>query len=280
MKKLTSIITAVIFTLVYSSCEKETMDFEGEDAIYFAVQWGPDHGDSTVWAFQHFSPIEFMEIDRDMHEVKLRVSLLGRKKDYDRPFEFQIVPDSTTAIQGLEYKINSFQGVIKADEVYTDLIIPVFRTKDIKEVEKTIGIELLSNDYFDLSIEKWEPLHPYWSSEKHQEFNPAFHMITLSDFLSKPNIWIGMANNGVEAGIWGEFTEKKFNLICELANVTYADFENSTTMPMARAQVIREVVANHLQTLYDQGKPILEDDGRLMWVMGVSWTTTIGVPWK
>lgn len=256
------------------------MDYEGDDAIYFSVQWGPEHGDSTVWAFQHYTPIEFIDLPDDEYEVRLRVSVLGRKKDYDRPFAFKIVADSTTAIQGTEYKIDNYTGVIKAGEVYTDLSIPVYRTEDLQESEKTIGIQLLSNEYFDLSISKWEPLFPYWSTDKHQVFDPTFHMITLSDLLTKPNIWIGMSNNGLEAGIWGEFSEKKFRLICELADVSYSDFDNSTIMPTARAQVIREVVANHLQNLYDQGTPVLEDDGRLMWVMGVTWTSIVGVPWK
>lgn len=50
-------------------------------------------------------------------------------------------------------------------------------------------------------------------------------------------------------------------------------------MPGAKQTVIQEHMANYLQELYDKGTPVLEDDGRLMWFMGVSWTSVVGVPW-
>ena len=40
-------------------------------------------------------------------------------------------------------------------------------------------------------------------------------------------------------------------------------------MPSAKQQVIKEGMAIYLQDLYDKGTPILEEDGRLMWFMGV-----------
>jgi hypothetical protein len=43
--------------------------------------------------------------------------------------------------------------------------------------------------------------------------------------------------------------------------------------------MIRDIVGRHLQALYDARTPILEDDGRLMWVNAVSWTSIVGEPW-
>ena len=34
-----------------------------------------------------------------------------------------------------------------------------------------------------------------------------------------------------------------------------------------------------LQELYDKGTPVLEEDGRAMWFMGVSWKSIVGQPW-
>ena len=50
-------------------------------------------------------------------------------------------------------------------------------------------------------------------------------------------------------------------------------------MPGAKRTVIQEYMVKYLQDLYDKGTPVLEDDGRLMYFMGVSWTTIVGVPW-
>ncbi|MFR4037690.1 MAG: hypothetical protein ACLTZT_07770 [Butyricimonas faecalis] len=51
-------------------------------------------------------------------------------------------------------------------------------------------------------------------------------------------------------------------------------------MPSAKRSVIKEYMVNYLQDLYDNGTPVLEEDGRLMWFMGVSWYSYVGVAWE
>ena len=50
-------------------------------------------------------------------------------------------------------------------------------------------------------------------------------------------------------------------------------------MPNAKRTMIKDYFVNYLQDLYDKGTPVLEDDGRAMWFMGVSWKTVVGQPW-
>ena len=34
------------------SCEKEVKDYDGEEGVYFYVQWGAEWGDTTKWGNQ------------------------------------------------------------------------------------------------------------------------------------------------------------------------------------------------------------------------------------
>ena len=82
-----------------------------------------------------------------------------------------------------------------------------------------------------------------------------------------------------EGGLWGAFTRKKYDLICEKFNLTYDDFTSEVTMPNAKRTMIANYFVDYLQELYDKGTPVLEEDGRAMWFMGVSWTSIVGQPW-
>jgi hypothetical protein len=50
-------------------------------------------------------------------------------------------------------------------------------------------------------------------------------------------------------------------------------------MPNAKRTMIKNYFVNYLQELYDKGTPVLEEDGRAMWFMGVSWKSIVGQPW-
>ena len=120
-----------------------------------------------------------------------------------------------------------------------------------------------------------------------EQFDGAYHTIRLNDFITRPNGWVGLPMPDVaqvgdqEAGLLGIFTREKFNYILEVVpGLTYEDFESSTTMPTARARAIGDLVAISLQEAFDSGNPVLEADGRLMWVTGVSWKSYWGVPYE
>lgn len=47
-------------------------------------------------------------------------------------------------------------------------------------------------------------------------------------------------------------------------------------MPNAKRTMIANYFVDYLQELYDKGTPVLEEDGRAMWFMGVSWEINRG----
>jgi hypothetical protein len=67
--------------------------------------------------------------------------------------------------------------------------------------------------------------------------------------------------------------------MCELMDLTYTDFASSETMPGILTGLIANTCARYLIEQFDAGKPVLEDDGRLMFIGNVPWTSYLGVPY-
>lgn len=266
--------------LTLSSCEKETMKYEGSEGIYFAVQWGPTFSDSTEWGFQNYTPVEFIKVGGTDYTVKLRVRVTGNVKSYDRSFGIKVNKDSTSAVEGEDFEAFLPEYQIKAGQLFTDIPIKMLRSEALLTEKRILGIDLVPSSDLSIGIPTWYPLDPYFASDREQTFNATFHQIESSDFITKPTVWYGANINGVEAGLFWEFSVKKFLLICELLDLEYEDFQSTATMHSIRRQIVNQTLKAYLQDMFDKKTPILEDDGRLMWAMGVSWSSTIGVPYK
>lgn len=282
MKKIMYIIACLCMITGMTSCEKDLKDYDGLEGVYFYVQWGAEWGDTTKWANQSFTPVEFVNIVGNEYEVKLRIMTTGPVKEYDRKFRLVIDQDSTTAMEGDEYLPVDENQVVRAGTFYTDVYVPVRRTGELAQVEKQIRLRLEPTADFVIGIPVWRKISTMWPGEGPAEFDASLHTIRMNDFIVKPPQWIGGINSkpgDTEAGLWGVFTQKKYRLICDLFGLSYEDFKTADKMPNAKQRVIQEFMAKYLQGLYDQKTPVLEDDGRLMWFLGVSWTSVVGVPW-
>ncbi|MCA5006236.1 DUF4843 domain-containing protein [Sphingobacterium bovistauri] len=283
MKSLLQLTSCLVILMFFTRCKHEPMLYEGEEGLYFAVQFGPEWGDEKVWANQPVSPVEFINIAGNVDTIKLKVMITGALKDYDRPFVVNVVSDSTSAIQDENYNILSDELVIKANQNHGFVPIILYRTENIQKEKKELMLQIIPNDHFTIGLPIWKRLSGQWESTVAKgDFKADFHKVQISDFVSKPLRWIGQApaTTGIEGGWWGEFSEKKYRLICEHFDLVYEDFTTDARMPNAKRDVIREYMVRFLQSLYNQGTPILEEDGRLMWFSGVSWSSKIGVPYR
>lgn len=282
MKRMIYILVCLSLIAGMSGCEKDLQDYDGTEGVYFYVQWGSPWGDTTKWANQSYSPVEFVNLVGDTSRVKIRVMTTGRIKDYDRSFRLAVDKDSTTAVVGEEYGAFDENQVVKAGTFYTDIYIPVYRSDILSKEQRELRLKLEATPDFAIGIPVWRQISGMWTSEGAKEFHAFSHTIRMNDFIVKPPRWIGGVKDkpgDTESGLWGVFSEKKYRLICDKFGLVYEDFTTDDKMPSAKQYVIQEFMANYLQELYDKKTPVLEDDGRLMWFMGVTWASVVGVPW-
>lgn len=273
-----------VLPLILLGCEKDLMDYEGLEGVYFAVQWGDSWGSEKTWPYQPYTDVHFINLSGDTATVLVRVMTTGPVKDYDRPFRVEVNPDSTDLTEGVDYLPLVNEVIIPAGEYAADVPVCLIRTEILQQEEKRLGLRLVANEYFSLSFPEWDAIvGSYQSGPIHDHFDASLHTLHISDFMVRPAMWIGTDSSpyydGNESGSWGAFSRKKLELICEYFDLTYNDFMSDETMPMALQMLIYKKMSQVLIEHYNAKDPILEDDGRLMWFSGCPWKSKIGVPW-
>lgn len=272
-----------ILPFVLSGCEKDLMDYEGQEGVYFAVQWGDSWASERVWPYQPYTDVHFISLPGDTATVSVKVMATGPLKEYDRTFRVEVNPDSTDLKENVDYLPLVNEVVIKAGEFAADVKVTLIRTDILQKEEKTLGLKLVANEYFTLAFPEFDAVNGYTSGPVTEHFDASLHMLRVSDMMVRPSIWVGVDSSpwydGAESGQWGAFSRKKLELICERFNLTYDDFMSDATMPGVLKQLIYKSMSEYLIERYNAKDPVLEDDGRLMYFGGCPWSSKIGVPW-
>lgn len=276
MRKYLKYVCSLLCGLtLLTACEKEIMDYEGKDCLYFDIRRGAPWIDPTRWAHQYYTTVEFGNLIEDELVVSCKVMASGMAKDYDRTFIVTANNDSTTAIAGSDFDALKDEYVIKAGETNTVVSFIVHRTQRMDGDTLRLQLQLHENNHFELPFTSFGDFPSAYPPDKNPNFdfnkNASIHNIFLFDVLSRPSTWNGNDIKGT--GTLGKFSAKKFRLMMELTNTTVIDYQSSTTMPRIRQTAIGETVAKYLLEKVAAKDPVIDEDGTMMWVNAV---TTLG----
>ena len=274
------IICSLLFSWFMQSCEREMMDYQGKPGIYFAVQHGDSSGDETTWPYQPNTNVEFFKILEDEATINIKVMATGSVSNIDRPFRVEINPDSTNAELGKHYEALSSDFFIPKGEAYTHISLKVKRTADMQEKDIKIGLKLIPNEHFELAFPEFHAVEDLYYGDIVESFDASLHSVIINDVMTQPSRWSGSGSaTSAEGGLFGVFSRKKIELMCEVCNLTYADFCDADIMTTLLRYEVRNTMQRYLTLALESGNPILEDDGRLMWVGNCSWKSYVGVPY-
>ena len=273
MKKLTYICCCLLGALAFSACEKEMDDYQGQDGLYFDVQYTdtPHFTNPEMWAHQLYTWVRFFSMPEGTNETQLslKVNVVGEACDYDREFDVAVVTDSTTAVAGQEYKDLSEHCVIKAGETCGYVTLTVLRSERISDEVVQLQLTLLSNEYFNLPLTYLVEMPGRYSEELtafYRNPDPRVHNIFISDVLTKPKLW---------PVAFGDYSNKKMEMFLEFyPNKSYDDYSTTSTLPTVVQNIIVEMTANYLIENFRAGNPITDPDGTMMYVKGVPWDET------
>lgn len=262
MKRLARylLICSVFFTV--SSCEADLMDYEGDSGVYFAVQypWISGAGDSLRWEFCPVSDVSFFLQEKQDSTIKIRVQILGDAVGYDRYFKVVVVDTGTTAVLNHDYDVIDENQKIAANTHYTDMRIKLYKQSDLSGTRRSIMLRLEETPDFKLPFDTWYPWPGLydWSpsvGSDVEDISAIEHTIYISDVIKQPEGWF--------AGLLGTFTVKKFNMMCDMFDLTINDFTKAN-MNSNRAQAFGQRFDAYLKAQKDAGNEILEDDGTPM----------------
>ena len=267
MKKFIHLIG--IMSFLFASCEQEIMTYEGEEAIYFDVRYGSSWGDpENEWAHQYYTPVEFGRLNDESYTAQLRVKATGTVKDYDRPFSVTVLEDSTTAIKGSEFELQTNNFVIKAGETHAYIDVLIHRTERMSEENVYLMLQLQENEHFTLRFSDYGDSAGHWAPETLHSTNTdaSVHKLVINDLLVKPNGWIGTDDAGL--GLFGKFSPTKYRLMMEVTNTEMDDYAVRNT---GFANAVSEKFARYLLEKAALGRDhvVLDEDGTMMWCMYV-----------
>lgn len=280
---MTKILTYLVcFHLLLFSwgCNKDIMGYTGREGVYFDMRYGTQELLKNSWPHQPATNVDFVKLSGDAINFAVKVTITGPVKSYDRSFRVAVNPDSTTAVLGQHYEAVQEQWTIPAGAISTNVIVRLKRTPDLQEKVKTLGLRLVPTSDFSLSFPEWDAIPAFKEGVVVPKFDASLHTLRLNDLMVTPAVWSGSIQPGnKESGLFGIFSRRKMDFLSEYLGLKYEDFANTTVMPMARQLLVASDATPILVRLKDAGTPVLEADGRLMWMGTVPWTSIIGVPY-
>lgn len=285
MKKLTYLAGLLSISMLWTGCSKEDIDiYSGEDALYFAQQWGITHFVNNIDissgnrnCHQPYSRITFGNMAGEDSLLRLNILTSGFTRDYDRPFKVEIVRDSTTAIEGTEFELvdPETDAVIRAGQTNTQIRIQFHKTDRMTDENLQLQLRIIPGDYFTLPFDKdgfgkmpiihssSEVLNEYHNNN----YDPSIHNIFVNNFLIMPPGWMD-----TWMGIW---SQEKFALLIDLTHealgwsvLTWNDVDNMWPSGGTRYALAQKLLADYLKEQYSKGRDywVLDPDGTMMWV--------------
>lgn len=276
MKKWIYTLAGITLLPLWSGCEKELMDYEGKDGIYFDVQYpgtGQYWGDLSQYSHQIYSIIPFGNMDGNDSLLNLKVGLAGSVKDYPRSFKVEVVADSTSAISPDEFELMATDIVMEAGKntAYVPVIVRKSERMDTNTIQ--IQIRLIAGEELGLLFSRIGNIPGRWTNDTQTYFSqnedPNIHNIFANNILREPSGW-----NKVQLG---DFSPTKYAMLLntsyEAMGFVKSDFEDRNKMQGGRCRMIARIGSKYLMEQYRKGREywVIDEDGTMMWVNGVSW---------
>lgn len=235
MKRLKINILLAAFVFLCSCEERHPALFEDISGVYF-------NNLSPTMMLTDSLDLTFVYEAGDSVAVPVKVQLIGRSVGYPRPLNITVSSDD--AVEGVDYLLPE-SAVLPADSSKIDYVITLIRTQDLKSAKKTIDVHIHENEYFGLPITQMVQISDTVST---LDFT-----ISFSDMFTKaPAAW--------EANLVGDFTQHKFELICDVLNIDPADFNDPSVMTLAKMLYISTELSAYVQEQVEKKAAGLEYD--------------------
>ena len=196
--------------LALAACQERTPEFfQDITGVYF-------NNTSATMSVTDSLDLTFVYEAGDEMEVPVKVQLLGRSADQNRPLAVTVSSDN--AQEGVDYLLPQ-QAFMPAGASSMDYMVVLKRTDALKSERKMIHLTLHANEHFDLPVAKMEQIADTVSIVDVR--------IYFSDMFTKaPAAW--------DENLLGEFTQQKFELICKVLQIDPADFNDPSVITLAK----------------------------------------------
>jgi hypothetical protein len=251
MKKILNLTAIALLTTTFWSCSYDRlMLFEEEPSVYIER-----YNVSDVNRDFH---VRFFNITGNEMLVPIFVGVTG-KLDFenDRPIDFDVVRDSTNAVEGVHFELIK-PGIVRAGSNWGYILIRAIRAPDLSDRDEALRlmVVLKPNAYFNTNFQtNFNPQNKRTMDMVHQS-------VWISDALVQPQLW--------SVTYLGRFSVKKLLLICQLGDITPAFLDGepdengnrmneSSTVNFMWNLTLGRITRIYLEEQAAAGNPVYED---------------------
>ena len=207
--KLRQIIIAITGLLLCIGCEERNPAlFEDMSGVYF-------NNRSATMRVVDSLDITFVYEKEDYVDVPVKIQLLGRPEQYDRPVSVSVHSDN--ASEGVDFTLPQ-EPVMPAGSSEADYVVKLLRTDALKSERKSVSLAIHANEHFEL---------------------PVFDIFFSDMFTKAPAAW--------DENLIGKFTQQKFELICDVLDMDPADFNDASVITLAKLLYISSEMTSYVK---------------------------------
>ena len=206
-----------------AACEERTPEhFADVTGVYF-------YNTTGLMTVTDSLDLTFVYEASDVMEVPVKVQLLGRAVDYDRPLDISVTSDNAEA--GRDFILPA-DPVLPAGASSMDYVVTLLRTDILKTQKKSLTLELHGNEHFSLHVSELAQISDTVSVV-------SFRIFFSDMFTTAPSAW--------DEKLIGKFTQQKFELICRVLDINPADFDDPSVITLAKLLYIATEMSAYVQ---------------------------------
>lgn len=203
-------IYILLSVLLLAGCdERHPVLFEDISGVYF-------NNRSGSMIIVDSLDVTFVYEKDDFMDVPVKVQLIGRPVDHDRAVTVTV--SSENAEVGVDFILPE-DPILPAGASEMEYVVRLVRTDVLKSQKKMIALTIHENEHFTLPVTEIIQVADTVSTLNYRIF--------FSDMFTKaPAAW--------DENLVGEFTQQKFELICDVLNMDPADFNDPSVVTLAK----------------------------------------------
>lgn len=226
-----AIYMSIALLILNTSCSEKDIDaYADVPRIFIQI---PGSGsfpirDSLIYSFPANPEIG------NQDTLWFNAAIMGPAADHDREFALKVNAAGTTAIEGVNYKIESV--VIPANAFQVRIPVVVFRD-GLKDKSVRLEFEVEENGNFKKGYERYQKAIFIWG-----------------DMFLKPDIW----DSSNYKNAFGDFTQKRYEFILRSSGITELPDPSNLVMLAFYNAKVREAL---LKYEMEHGEPMMDEKG-------------------
>lgn len=185
------------------------------------------------------------------------VRSMGPTVDYDRPYGIKVVPEETTAVEGVDYSLDGNDFCIKAGEAIDTVYIKLIRHKGLLQKTVRVFFQLSPNEHFEIPVKEYKN-SANWTVAG-DTLKADHYYVEFGENYTCPSYW-----NSFGKSYFGTWTVTKYLTLNEYMGWSVTDWSNAgfsgAKVAYGRLPVAAKMLQAYLQAQADAGTPVVDPD--------------------